>query len=366
MRVASLDRSDGVKKEADAKLGGGDLDGALGLYGACLEVEPDFVSALSNRAACLLALGRFADAAADCSAALDLLAGDPKVAAATNDALLAGMGLPTFGAGSGGGVAAGPIPPVGSAKRRLWVLKTVARRGLARAKLGRFQDAIDDYRTAVDLDPADDALKADLAALEAQHADATASAARTAAANAVTVLQVEPHAAALQHEAIAADSARERSLKELPPPAPEEAGADLALDAAGLESHAKFGMEAVPGLGTRRSTMVAGAGSAVEAGGRVTVHASGRLRPPNDLHGSGPVFWDTRTPGQLPFTYKAGVGQVIEGWDHGCLGMREGETRLLHIPAAEGYGAAGFPAWGIPPHADLTFTLDCLKVVAEC
>ena len=29
------------------------------------------------------------------------------------------------------------------------------------------------------------------------------------------------------------------------------------------------------------------------------------------------------------------------GWDQGCLGMAEGEVRLLVIPAAEGYGKGG-------------------------
>jgi hypothetical protein len=40
---------------------------------------------------------------------------------------------------------------------------------------------------------------------------------------------------------------------------------------------------------------------------------------------------------------------AFAGWDQGCLGMKKGEVRKLVIPADEGYGAAGFPAWGIPP-----------------
>jgi FKBP-type peptidyl-prolyl cis-trans isomerase len=43
---------------------------------------------------------------------------------------------------------------------------------------------------------------------------------------------------------------------------------------------------------------------------------------------------------------------AIVGWDQGCLGMKKGEVRKLVIPADEGYGAAGFPAWGIPPGGD--------------
>jgi FKBP-type peptidyl-prolyl cis-trans isomerase len=49
-------------------------------------------------------------------------------------------------------------------------------------------------------------------------------------------------------------------------------------------------------------------------------------------------------------------------WDQGCLGMKVGETRELIIPAHEGYGESGFPAWGIPPGGTLNFTLECLDV----
>ena len=70
----------------------------------------------------------------------------------------------------------------------------------------------------------------------------------------------------------------------------------------------------------------------------------------------------TKDPGQKPFTYQAGVGKVITGWDQGCLGMQVGEERELTIPAKEGYGNGGFPAWGIPPGGTLNFTLECLKI----
>ena len=35
----------------------------------------------------------------------------------------------------------------------------------------------------------------------------------------------------------------------------------------------------------------------------------------------------------------------------------QGEVRRLEIPAEEGYGAAGFPAWSIPGDAALTFEI---------
>ena len=53
---------------------------------------------------------------------------------------------------------------------------------------------------------------------------------------------------------------------------------------------------------------------------------------------------------------------MITGWDQGCLGMAIGEIRNLKIPAHEGYGQAGFPAWGIPPGGTLYFEIEVLKI----
>lgn len=56
------------------------------------------------------------------------------------------------------------------------------------------------------------------------------------------------------------------------------------------------------------------------------------------------------------------MGQLIKGWDQGCIGMTVGEERELTIPGPEGYGASGFPSWGIGPNATLIFQLECLKI----
>ena len=53
---------------------------------------------------------------------------------------------------------------------------------------------------------------------------------------------------------------------------------------------------------------------------------------------------------------------MITGWDQGLLGARLGETRKLKIPADEGYGAQGFPAWGIPPNGTLFFEIEVLEI----
>mmetsp|Transcript_25242 Transcript_25242/g.74104 ORF Transcript_25242/g.74104 Transcript_25242/m.74104 type:complete len:120 (-) Transcript_25242:225-584(-) len=112
----------------------------------------------------------------------------------------------------------------------------------------------------------------------------------------------------------------------------------------------------LPGYETTFEVMKAGDGPAIGKGDRATVHATGVVKE------TGKKFWSTHDPGQQAFTYQAGVGQVITGWDQGCLGMKVGEHRQLIIPAKEGYGAAGFPAWGIPPGGTLQFTLECVEV----
>ena len=115
-------------------------------------------------------------------------------------------------------------------------------------------------------------------------------------------------------------------------------------------------MTAIPGHATIYQILRAGSGDAVVKGKTVTVHATGVVKE------TGKKFWSTKDAGQKPFTYRAGVGEVITGWDQGLLGMRLGEERMLTIPAKEGYGAAGFPAWGIPPGGTLEFTLEVLSI----
>lgn len=113
-------------------------------------------------------------------------------------------------------------------------------------------------------------------------------------------------------------------------------------------------MSAIPGYATTFKMLSKGSGRVVTAGSTVTVHAKGTVKE------TGSEFWNTK--GGKPFTYQAGVGKVITGWDQGCLGMTVGEVRQLDIPAHEGYGAGGFPAWGIPPNGGLVFEIEVLEV----
>uniref|UniRef100_A0A7S3AKN3 peptidylprolyl isomerase n=1 Tax=Haptolina ericina TaxID=156174 RepID=A0A7S3AKN3_9EUKA len=112
----------------------------------------------------------------------------------------------------------------------------------------------------------------------------------------------------------------------------------------------------IPGFGTTFTILKPGDGAAVVKGATVTVHATGVVQE------TGKKFWSTKDPDQQPFTYTAGVGSVITGWDQGLLGMKLREERKLVIPADEGYGKQGFPAWGIPAGGTLEFTLEVLSI----
>ncbi|XP_066292196.1 uncharacterized protein [Branchiostoma lanceolatum] len=99
-----------------------------------------------------------------------------------------------------------------------------------------------------------------------------------------------------------------------------------------------------------------GSGPQVKTGNTITVHCTGNLVTPPKK------FWSTKDPGQKPFTFQVGLGKVIQGWDEGCLSMHKGEIAKLTIDSKKGYGASGFPAWGITPNADLMFEIEILEI----
>ncbi|MBN2267634.1 MAG: FKBP-type peptidyl-prolyl cis-trans isomerase [Candidatus Babeliaceae bacterium] len=92
-------------------------------------------------------------------------------------------------------------------------------------------------------------------------------------------------------------------------------------------------------------------------GQNVTVHYAGWL----EENGKRGRKFDSSIDRGQPFTFRIGVGHVIQGWDLGVLSMRVGEKRLLRIPPHLGYGSRGAGA-AIPPNATLLFEVELLAV----
>jgi FK506-binding protein 1 len=56
--------------------------------------------------------------------------------------------------------------------------------------------------------------------------------------------------------------------------------------------------------------------------------------------------FDSSRDRNKPFTFKIGVGQVIQGWDEGVMQMSLGEKAVLHISSDFGYGSRGAGKFG--------------------
>jgi peptidylprolyl isomerase len=111
-------------------------------------------------------------------------------------------------------------------------------------------------------------------------------------------------------------------------------------------------------VGSRKVTLkyidqVVGKGREVKKGDTVMIHYTGTLK-------SGKKFDSSRDRGE-PFVTEIGVGKVIQGWDEGVPGMKEGGKRKLIIPSDLAYGQRG-AGKDIPPNADLIFEVEVLKV----
>ncbi len=105
--------------------------------------------------------------------------------------------------------------------------------------------------------------------------------------------------------------------------------------------------------GLRIKDEVIGTGQEVKSGDSVTVHYIGTL--------SDGTKFDSSYDRNQPFTTQIGVGQVIQGWDEGIVGMKIGGKRILIIPPNLGYGQQGAGS-SIPPNATLIFQVELISV----
>ena len=101
------------------------------------------------------------------------------------------------------------------------------------------------------------------------------------------------------------------------------------------------------------NTITPGTGAEAVLGNKVSVHYEGTL-----IDGT---KFDSSYDRKEPLETQIGVGQVIEGWDKGVVGMKVGGKRKLTIPSGLGYGERGSGA-SIPPNADLIFEVELLKI----
>ena len=108
-----------------------------------------------------------------------------------------------------------------------------------------------------------------------------------------------------------------------------------------------------PAAGLFRRDLVIGEGAFATPGDLVEVHYTGWLP-------DGKQFDSSRS--KSPFAFQLGEGMVIEGWDLGVAGMREGGKRQLVIPPDLGYGAAGAGGGIIPGNATLVFEVELIRV----
>lgn len=108
-----------------------------------------------------------------------------------------------------------------------------------------------------------------------------------------------------------------------------------------------------PPTGLTVVDVVKGTGAPAKAGDNLTVDYAG------DSWSTGKEF-DSSWKRKQPFPVTLGQGSVIQGWDQGLVGMKQGGRRLLVIPPNLGYGAQG-SGTSIKPNETLIFVIDMRK-----
>lgn len=102
--------------------------------------------------------------------------------------------------------------------------------------------------------------------------------------------------------------------------------------------------------------VVVGSGKTAENGDTLSAHYVGALE-------DGTVFDNSYDRGQ-PLQFVLGSGQLIQGWELGLVGMKEGGKRRLVIPSELGYGSRG-AGGAIPPNATLLFEIELVGVTKK-
>ncbi|KAG1671888.1 hypothetical protein FOA52_003455 [Chlamydomonas sp. UWO 241] len=240
-----------LKDKGDALYRQGNYRGAINAYARAVEIDrdnnPHAPALWANSAACFLQLGEHEHCVGASSKALELLRSKEKrVDCLSGDEA--------------------------DALRRA-LMKSLARRGQARAALGRLEEAEQDYVDALRYDAANASLAADLAEVRASMAPADTGALRArgaarfqakdydGAVHAFSLLLAMPHAAVPESERLAALSNRAAALLVL-----ERYGAAAADCTAALALHARAVWSAVRSAAAVQSVAAVQSAAAVQTG----------------------------------------------------------------------------------------------------
>lgn len=115
---------------------------------------------------------------------------------------------------------------------------------------------------------------------------------------------------------------------------------------------AKFTVSS-PVTALQTTDLATGTGPAAKAGDCLIVKYYGTLAT------DGTVF-DQNYNKKNGFAFKLGQGQVIQGWDQGLVGIKQGGERRLVIPSNLAYGSQSSGV--IPANADLVFYVKLLRI----
>ena len=98
-------------------------------------------------------------------------------------------------------------------------------------------------------------------------------------------------------------------------------------------------------------TLVEGTGPEIQPTSTITAHYTGALAA------TGVIFQSSKDTGK-PFT--SPLSNLIQGWQQGLVGVKEGSTVRLYIPSDLAYGSSG--SGNIPPNSDLIFDIEVISV----
>lgn len=110
--------------------------------------------------------------------------------------------------------------------------------------------------------------------------------------------------------------------------------------------------QATPQEELKIEDIVIGTGDEVKSGDTIVIHYKGTLE-------DGTQFDSSYDRGE-PFETKIGVGEVIQGWDEGVVGMKTGGKRRLIIPPSLGYGEQAVGT--IPANSTLIFDVELVEI----